>query len=87
MAKTGDGISTGESSKGNKTKAGKKGKKTKVDSTLKSITCIGCKQIFTEVDAKIVYCGRCESWFCNKCTHISDAGFSFLLSHEAENVS
>ena len=61
MAKTGNGISTGESSEGNKIKAKKKEKKTKVDNTLKSITCIACKQVFTEIDAKIVCYDRCET--------------------------
>ena len=52
MAKTGLGSSAGESSEGDKTKGGKKVKKTKADNTLKSITCIACKQVFTEMDAK-----------------------------------
>ena len=32
-------------------------------------------------------CDRCEKWYCNKCAHISDAGYSFLSSQEAKNVS
>ena len=87
MAKTGNGTPTGESSEGNKTKTGKRGKKAKVDNTIKSITCIACKQVFTDLDAKIVCCDRCENWYCSKCAHISDAGYNFLSSQEAENIS
>ena len=85
MAKTGT-TSTGEAPEGDKTKTGRKGKK-KADSTSKSITCIACKQVFTEMDAKIVCCDRCENWYCNKCAHISDEGYRFLSSREAENIS
>ena len=87
MAKTGNGTPKGESSEGNKTKTGKRGKKAKVDNTIKSITCIACKQVFTDLDAKIVCCDRCENWYCSKCAHISDAGYNFLSSQEAENIS
>ena len=83
MAKTGNGTSAGESSEGDKTKTGKRGKKTKADNTIKSITCIACKQVPTEMDAKIVCCDRCENWYCNKCAHISDAGYSFLSSRKS----
>ena len=52
-----------------------------------SLTCQICKQVFVKEDAKVLSCDRCEQWFCTKCANISDAGYNFLASQEAENTA
>ena len=66
MTKTG---TINESNESDKAKSAKKGKEGKADnsSTSKqpelpdSITCNGCKQVFTDKDAKILCCDCCET--------------------------
>ena len=43
--------------------------------------------MFIEQDAKILCCDRCETWYCTKCAKISEAGYQFLSSKEAEDIS
>ena len=91
MTKTG---TINESNESDKAKSAKKGKKGKADNSLTSkqpelpdsITCNGCKQVFTDKDAEILCCDRCETWYCTKCAQISDAGYNFLSSKEAEDT-
>ena len=83
-----------ESNENDKAKSAKKGKKGKADNSSTSkqpelpdfITCNGCKQVFTDKDAKILCCDHCETWYCTKCARISDAGYNFLSSKEAEDT-
>ena len=75
-----------------KGKGTKKGKKTKADNSKQlelpsSITYHGCQQIFTKQYAKILCCDRCDIWYCTKCAQISDAGYKFLSSVEAEDIA
>ena len=83
-----------ESNESYKAKSAKKGKKGKADNSSTSelpelpdsITCNGCKQVFTDKGAKILCCDHCETWYCTKCAQISDAGYNFLSSKEAEDM-
>ena len=43
--------------------------------------------MFIEQDAKILCCDRSETWYCIKCAKISEAGYQFLSSKEAEDIS
>ena len=81
-------MTQSESSKKGKTKGRKKKTETKSeDGQLESITCNECKRVFTSEDSKLVCCDRCEIWYCTKCVNISDEGYSFLSSREAENIA
>ena len=52
-----------------------------------SITCNGYWQIPTKHDAKILCHNRCEIWYCTKCGQISDTGYTFLSSVQAEDMA
>ena len=84
-----------ERSKGRKkrsTEVRKKGKKVQFDNTVKeqeapdALICNGCNDIFTDVNAKMICCDRCQKWYCMKCINITYALYSFLVSKEAEDV-
>ena len=84
-----------ERSKGRKkgsTEARKKGKKVQFDNTANeqeapdALICNGCKEIFTDVNAKMICCDRCQKWYCTKCMNITDAFYSFLASKEVEFI-
>ena len=84
-----------ERSKGRKkgsTEVRKKGKKLQFDNTAKeqeapdALIHNGCKEIFTDIDAKMICCHRCQKWHCTKCMNITDAFYSFLVSKEAEDI-
>ena len=92
MTKTRNTVMIRETNETEKGKGTKKGKKTKTDNSKQlelpnSITCHGCQQIFTKQDAKILCCDRCDIWYCTKCAQISDAGYKFLSSVEAEDIA
>ena len=69
-----------------------KGKKVQFDNTAKeqedpdAQICNGCRKIFTDVNAKMICCDRCQKWDCTKCMNITDAFYSFLASKEAEDI-
>ena len=84
-----------ERSKGRKkgsTEVRKKGKKVQFDNTANeqeapdTLTCNGCKEIFSDVNAKMICCDRCQKWYCTKCMNITDAFYSFLANKEAEDI-
>ena len=84
-----------ESSKGRKkgsTEVRKKGKKVQFYNTANeqeapdALICNGCKEIFTDVNAKMIWCDRCQKWYCTKFMNITDAFYSFLASKEAEDI-
>ena len=52
-----------------------------------SLTCHICNQVFTDENAKIICCNRCEYWYCIKCANIPEAGYAFLASQDAEAVA
>ena len=52
-----------------------------------SITCHTCSQVFTDENAKIICCDRCEFWYCIKCANIPEAGYAFLASQDAEAIA
>ena len=65
-----------ERSKGRKkgsTEVRKKGKKVQSDNTVNeqeapdALICNKCKGIFTNVNAKLICCNRCQKWYCTKC--------------------
>ena len=92
MTKTRKTVMNRETNETEKGKGTEKGKKTKTDNSKQlelpnSITCHGCQQIFTKQDAKILCCDRCDIWYCAKCAQISDAGYKFLSSVEAEDIA
>ena len=71
-----------ERSKGRKigsTEVRKKGKKVHSDNTANdqeapdALICNRCKGIFTDVNAKMICCHRCQKWYCIKCVNIADA--------------
>ena len=85
-----------ERSKGRKkgsTEVRKKGKKVQSDNTVNEqeapdvLICNRCKGIFTNVNAKMICCDRCQKWYCIKCVNISDAFYSFLASKEADDIA
>ena len=85
-----------ERSKGRKkgsTEVRKKGKKVQSDNTVNeqeapdTLICNRCKGIFTNVNAKIICCDRCQKRYCTKCVNISDAFYSFLASKEADDIA
>ena len=51
-----------------------------------ALICNGCKEIFTDVNAKMICCNRCQKWYSTKCMDITDAFYSFLASKEAEDI-
>ena len=61
------------------TEVRKKGKKVQSDNTVNeqkapdALICSRCKGIFTNVNAKMICCDRCQKWYCTKCVNISDA--------------
>ena len=73
--------------KGAKGKKGKKNKESNTNKSLDSITCNICKTIFTDEESKILCCDRCELWFCTSCANVTNAGYMFLSSKEAEDVA
>ena len=84
-----------ERSKGRKkgrTEVRKKGKKVQFDNTANeqeapdALICNGCKEIFRDVNAKMICWDRCQKWYCTKCMNITDAFYSFLASKEAEDI-
>ena len=84
-----------ERSKGRKkggTEVRKKGKKVQFKNTANeqeapdALICNGCKEIFTDVNAKMICCDRCQKWYCTKCMNITDAFYSFIASKEAEDI-
>ena len=85
-----------ERSKGRRkgsTEVRKKGKKVQSDNTVNeqeapdALICNRCKGIFTNVNAKMIYCDRCQKWYCTKCVNISDAFSSFLASKKADDIA
>ena len=85
-----------ERSKGRKkgsTEVRKKGKKVQSDNTVNepeapdTLICNRCKGIFTNVNAKMTCCDRCQKWYCTKCVNITDALYSFLASKEADDIA
>ena len=71
-----------ERSKGRKkgrTEVRKKGKKVQFDNTANeqeapdALICNGCKEIFRDVNAKMICWDRCQKWHCTKCMNITDA--------------
>ena len=81
-----------ERSKGRK-EVRKKGKKVQSDNTVNeqeapdTLICNRCKGIFTNVNAKMICCNRCQKWYCTKCVNITDAFYSFLASKEADDIA
>ena len=63
----------------------KKGKKVQSDNTTNeqeapdALICNGCKEMFTDVNAKMICCDT-------KCRDITDAFYSFLASKETEHI-
>ena len=84
LAKAGNNPGNSEEVKGAKEKKGKKNKETNTNKSLDSIT---CKTIFTDEESKILCCDRCELWFCTSCANVTNAGYKFLSSKEAEDVA
>ena len=85
-----------ERSKGRKkgsTEVRKKGKKVQFDSTVNeqeapdTLICNRCKGMFTNVNAKMICCDRCQKWYCTKCVNITDAFYSILASKEADDIA
>ena len=85
-----------ERSKGRKigsTEVRKKGKKVQSDNTANdqeapdALICNRCKGIFTDVNAKMICCHRCQKWYCIKCVNIADAFYSFLASKEPGDIA
>ena len=74
-----------ERSKGRKkgsTEVRKKGKKVQFDTAKEqeasdALICNGCKEKFTDVNAKMICCDRCQKWYCTKCMNKTDAFYSF----------
>ena len=87
MAKAGNNSENSEEIKGAKGKKGKKNKESNTNKSLDSITCNMCKTIFTDEESKILCCDRCELWFCTSCANVTNAGYKFLSSKEAEDVA
>ena len=48
---------------------------------------ISAEIIFTDEESKILCCDRCELWFCTSCANVTNAGYKFLSSKEAEDVA
>ena len=71
----------------------KKGKKVQCGNTVNeqeapdTLICNRCKGIFTNVNAKMICCDRCQKWYCTKCVNITDAFYSFLASKEADDIA
>ena len=85
-----------ERSKGRKkgsTEERKKGKKVQFENTaneqeaLETLICDRYKGIFTNVNAKMICCDRCQKWYCSKCVNITDAFYSFLASKEVDDIA
>ena len=87
MAKAENNSGNSEEVKGAKGKKGKKNKESNTNKSLDSITCNICKTIFTDEESKILFCDRCELWFCTSCANVTNAGYTFLSSKEAEDVA
>ena len=87
IAKAGNNSGNGEEVKGAKGKKGKKNKESNTNKCLDSITCNICKTIFTDEESKILCCDRCELCFCTSCASVTNAGYKFLSSKEAEDVA
>ena len=80
-----------ESNATDKAKERKKAKKTQAENSKQPklpnwISCYGSKQTFTKKDARILCSDKCKIWYCVKCALISDAGYKFLSSVEAEDI-
>lgn len=43
-----------------------------------SLTCHICLNIFTQENAMLIYCERCEAWFCAKCLKMSKTTYQVL---------
>ena len=75
------------------TEVRKKRKKVQSDNTVNeqedpdTLICNRCKGIFTNVNAKMICCNRCQKWYCTKCVNITDAFYSFLASKEADDIA
>ena len=71
----------------------KKGKKVQSDNTVNEqeaqdiLICNRCKGIFTNVNAKMICCDRCQKWYCTKCVNITNAFYSILASKEADDIA
>ena len=87
MAKAENNSGNSEEVKEAKGKKGKKNKESNTNKSLDSITCNICKTIFTDEESKILCCDRCELWFCTSCANVTNAGYKFLSSKEAEDVA
>ena len=74
------------------TEVRKKGRKVQFDNIANeqkapdALICNGCKEKFTHVNAKMICCDRCQKWYCTRCTNITDAFYSFLVSKKAEDI-
>ena len=71
----------------------KKGKKIQSKNTVNeqeapdALICNRCKGIFTNVNAKMICCDRCQKWYCTKCVNITDVFYSFLVSKETDDIA
>ena len=44
-------------------------------------------RIKSDQESKIIYCDRCELWFCISCTNVTEACYKFLSSEDAIDIT